>query len=166
MRGPTLSASVMAATTSGWLIVWPKEIGSAVFSHARSAKGDETKRSRSTAPIAPSTDSSEMPDWRSSPSRRCMAGTFIAPAPPLICLEGGRELRRQLAARRLVREVEMERRHRHVARADGRHVALLVGLMLARRIGVPVVGAAARVDAFHDRAAEGAHALARRSEEH
>ena len=38
MRGPTRSASVMAATTSGWLMVWPKAIGSAVFSQARSAK--------------------------------------------------------------------------------------------------------------------------------
>ena len=80
MRGPTRSASVMAATTSGWLIVWPKLIGSAVFSQARSAKGGATKRSRSTAPIALRTFSSEMPDWRSSASSRCMAGTFIAPA--------------------------------------------------------------------------------------
>ena len=38
MRGPTRSASVMAATTSGWLMVWPKAMGSAVFSQARSAK--------------------------------------------------------------------------------------------------------------------------------
>ena len=80
MRGPTRSASVMAATTSGWLMVWPKAIGRAVFSQARSAKGGDTKRSRSTAAIAASTFSSAMPDCRSSAIRRCMAGTFTAPA--------------------------------------------------------------------------------------
>ena len=68
----------MAATTRGWLMVWPKAIGSAVLSQARSANGADTKRSRSTAPTAPSTLSSEMPDCLSSAIRRCMAGTFIA----------------------------------------------------------------------------------------
>ena len=78
MRGPTRSASVMAATTSGWLIVWPKAMGSAVFSQARSAKAGVTKRSRSTLPMAARTFSSAMPDCRSSAIRRCMAGTFTA----------------------------------------------------------------------------------------
>ena len=43
-------------------MVWPKAIGSAVFSQARSAKVGDTKRSRSTAAMAPSTFSSAMPD--------------------------------------------------------------------------------------------------------
>ena len=81
MRGPTRSASVMAATTSGWLIVWPKAMGSAVFSQARSAKVCVTKRSRSTEAMAASTFSSEMPELRSSAIRRCMAGTFTRACP-------------------------------------------------------------------------------------
>src|SRR5579883_1641586 len=157
MRGPTLSASVMAATTNGWLIVCPNEIGSAVFSQARSAKGPATKRSRSTAPTAASTFSSAMPDWRSSAIRRCMAGTFIAPAPLLRLLELGGEL----APARLVFFFERYRRHRDEAAAHGGDVGLLVVLVLARRVADPVVGAAARVDAFDDVAAEAAHALAR-----
>ena len=82
MRGPTRNASVMAATTSGWLIVWPKAMGSAVFSQARSAKVGDTKRSRLTAAIAARTFSSEMPELRNSAIRRCMAGTFTAPVSP------------------------------------------------------------------------------------
>src|SRR5215216_874134 len=139
MRGPTRSASVMAATTSGWLMVWPKAMGSAVFSQARSAKAGVTKRSRSTLPIAPRTFSSAMPDCLSSAIRRCMAGTFTA-RPPLVGLNRGGELRGKLAARRLVGEIEMQRRHRDVAAAHGRQIALVVVLVFAGRIGDPVVG--------------------------
>ena len=94
----------------------------AVFSQARSAKGAETKRSRSTAAMAPSTASSAIPELRNSTIRRCRAGTFIAPA------LAGPELRREPGARGLVGEVEMERRHGDVAGADCRDVA--VGIVL------------------------------------
>src|SRR5215470_3133011 len=144
MRGPTRSASVMAATTIGWLMVWPKAIGSAVFSQARSAKVGETKRSRSTTAMADRTRSSEMPDCRSSAIRRCMAGTFTALPRSVLELLG------ELQPRRLVREVEMQWRHRDITRAHRGEVALVVVLVRARRIGDPVVGAAARIGALDD----------------
>src|SRR5882757_9222378 len=135
MRGPTRSASVMAATTSGWLMVWPKAMGSAVLSQARSAKAGVTKRSRSTLAMAARTFSSAMPDCLSSAIRRCMAGTFTALSRSILELLG------ELAARRLVREVEMQRDHRDIARAHRGEVALVVVLMRARRVGDPVVAA-------------------------
>src|SRR6266851_2997463 len=166
MRGPTRNASVMAATTSGWLMVWPKAMGSAVLSQARSAKVGDTKRSRSTAAMAPNTFSSEMPELRSSAIRRCRAGTFTA-APASIGLGLGRlelgplELGDQLAAHALVGEVQMQRRHRDMAGADGGDVARLVDLALLRLVADPVVGAAARIDPFDDVATEAARALVR-----
>src|SRR5262249_3555901 len=157
MRAPTRSASVIEATTSGWLMVWPKEIGSAVLSHARSTKVADTKRSRSTAAMAPSTRSSAMPLPRSPAISRCIAGTFTVAASAHLEFVG--ELGAELAAHRLVGEVEMQRRHRDVARADGGDVARLVDLALLRLVADPVVGAAARIDALDDVAAEAAVAL-------
>src|SRR6266508_4246631 len=155
MRGPTRSASVMAATTSGWLMVWPKAMGSAVFSQARSAKAGVTKRSRSTLAMAARTFSSAMPDCRSSAIRRCMAGMFTAAT-----LSVG-ELRGERVARRLVGQIQVQWRHRDIAAAHRRQVAFVVVLMLARRVGDPVVGAAARVGALDDVTAKAAHALTR-----
>src|SRR5882762_193165 len=166
MRGPTRSASVMAATTSGWLMVWPKAMGSAVLSQARSAKVGDTKRSRSTAAMAPSTLSSAMPELRSSAIRRCRAGTFTA-APASIGLGLGRlelgplELGHKLAAHALVGEVQMQGCHRDMAGADGGDVARLVDLALLRLVADPVVVAAARIAALDDIAAEAARALVR-----
>src|SRR5579872_5153348 len=157
MRGPTRSASVMAATTSGWLMVWPKAIGSAVLSQARSAKGPATKRSRSTAATAASTFSSAMPSCLSSAIRRCMAGTFIAPAPASHRLE----MRLELAAHALVREIEVQGGHRDRAGAYGGDIAVIVEFMLARRVANPVVDAATRIDPLDDMAAEAAYTLAR-----
>src|SRR6185295_8920018 len=117
----------------------PKAMGSAVFSQARSAKAGVTKRSRSTLAMAPKTLSSAMPDCRNSAIRRCMAGVFTA-GPRSIRLGSGGELRGKLAARRLVGEIEMQRRHRDVARAHRGEIALLVVLVLAGRVADPVVG--------------------------
>ena len=55
----------------------------------------------------------------------------------------------------------MQRRHRDVAGADGGDVARLVDLALLRLVADPVVGAAARIGALDDIAAEAARALAR-----
>ena len=128
MRGPTRSASVIAATTSGWLMVWPKAIGSAVFSQARSAKGADTKRSRSTAAIAASTFSSAMPELPQLGDQALHGETVHRARPPA---QAAANCARELAARRLVGEVEMQRRHRDVAATDGGEVALLVDLVLA-----------------------------------
>jgi hypothetical protein len=66
----TSSAWLMRPTMSGWLMVWPPPIGSAVFSQARSLKKSGTKASRGTRSIAASTSRSVTPPWRSSMMRR------------------------------------------------------------------------------------------------
>ena len=86
-----------------------------------------------------------------------MAATFTGR--PLVEVDGLRlELRDELAAHALVGQVEVQRRHRDVARADGGDVARLVDLVLLRGVADPVVGAAARILALDDVTTEAARA--------
>ena len=119
MRGPTRSASVMAATTSGWLMVWPKAMGSAVFSQARSAKAGVHEAL--AVDVADGGQDLFVGDARLPQlGDQALHGRDVHGRSRSVGLNRCGELRGKLAARRLVGEIEMQRRHRDVARAHGR----------------------------------------------
>src|SRR4051812_22900937 len=73
----------MCATTSGWEIVWPSPIGSALSSQARWRSSSGTNASRGTEATASSTRSSGI-------RRRSDASSAVLDSPPmpLACLDG------------------------------------------------------------------------------
>ena len=161
MRGPTRSASVMAATTSGWLMVWPKAIGSAVLSQARSAKVGDTKRSRSTAAMA--RQHVLVGDARVAQlGDQALHGRDVHGRPPQSALaRPPRTARRACGAcASWVRSRCSGVTEMWPERTAAMSLSSSISLSL-RLVADPVVGAAARVDALDDVAAEAARALVR-----
>src|SRR5439155_10215076 len=143
------SASLMRATMYGCEIVWRAPIGSGVSSYACGCSPGSTNRWRGTRRIASRTRPSAIPRAAS-----CAATMRLRSSSNASPISRPREVERLQGVERLVvREVEVDRRHRDESLAHGVEVGPFLLDELELLASDPVVLLAPRIDLLDDRIA-------------